>query len=101
MRSIDSKFYNRKAWHVVRDAYTLSVGGMCERCGQVGTYVHHRTHLNSNNVNDAQMAYSHDNLELLCYECHNKEHFGDAQATVDGIAFDEYGNVVDKTNRYE
>lgn len=72
-------FYNQEAWKACRDAYAKSVGGLCERClkkGRVvpGEIVHHKVHLDSENVNDATVSLSFDNLELLCRECHGKEH---------------------------
>jgi 5-methylcytosine-specific restriction endonuclease McrA len=30
-------------------------------------------------MSDPTIAYSFDNLELLCQACHNKEHFGSSQ----------------------
>lgn len=56
-------------------------GGLCERCKAQGKYkpaeiVHHKTHLNAENVNDPRIAYGFENLEALCLDCHNAEHFG-------------------------
>jgi hypothetical protein len=74
-------FYHTSAWIKCRDAYIKSVGGMCERCMARGIYhpgyiVHHRTHLCPENVHDPNYLLSWDNLEYLCQECHNLEHFG-------------------------
>lgn len=93
-RSIDYKFYNRKQWKQVRDAYFKSVFGLCERCGKPGYIVHHKTPLNTNNVNDPKIAYSFDNLELLCLDCHNAEHFAGRPKVREGLVFDENGNLV-------
>lgn len=72
-------FYKTEAWQACRDAYAKSVGGLCERClkkGRVvpGEIVHHRKYLDPQNVNDATVSLSWDNLELLCRECHGMEH---------------------------
>lgn len=80
MRSIDNSFYKTTAWKKCRKAYISKCGGLCERCLEKGLYVpgyivHHKIHLNSDNVNDPDIALSFDNLEYLCKDCHNKEHF--------------------------
>lgn len=46
----------------------------CERCGEPGTQVHHRIRLTAANVTDPMIALDESNLELLCDECHEKEH---------------------------
>jgi len=93
MKSIDRTFYNSKEWKVCRAAY-LSQHSLCERCLQKGeitpaVIVHHRIHLNKQNVNDPSITLNHDNLEALCLDCHNKEHF--AEKTPRRWSFDEYG----------
>ena len=93
-RSIDYKFYNRKQWQQVREAYFQSVFGLCERCGNPGYIVHHKKHLNASNVNDPKIAYGFDNLELLCLDCHNREHFRGRPKVRKGLMFDENGNLV-------
>ena len=54
-------------------------GGLCQRCRKrYGYIVHHRQHITPENITDPMVTLSHTNLEYLCQECHNKEHFGDA-----------------------
>lgn len=84
MRSIDSGFYKNARWQKCQGAYMQYVNGLCERCLKRGEIVpakivHHRVHLNEDNVNDPSIAYGFDNLEALCIDCHNKEHFGEKQ----------------------
>ena len=72
-------FYKTESWKACREAYAKSVGGLCERClkeGKVvpGEIVHHKKHLDPDNVNDATVSLAWDNLELLCRECHGMEH---------------------------
>lgn len=86
-------FYNSKAWHKCRASYIKSVHGLCERCGQPGKIVHHKTYLNARNVNDPSVSLNHDLLEYLCLTCHNGEHFGGALVAA-GLRFDEDGNLV-------
>lgn len=78
-RNFAQKFYKSKAWKETRDAYAASVGWLCERCLAAGLYtpgeiVHHKIHLNIQNINNAEVSLSWDNLELLCRECHANMH---------------------------
>lgn len=73
-------FYKTSAWLKCRDGYIKHVGGLCERClarGLIvpGYIVHHKVHLNQWNITDPSITLSWDNLEYLCHDCHNKEHF--------------------------
>ena len=81
MRSVDSNFYRSKEWIRCKEAYLNKVNHLCERCLAKGLIVparivHHREHLNEFNIQDAAVALNFDNLEALCQDCHNKEHFG-------------------------
>lgn len=82
MRSIENEFYRRPEWKKCRKAYLQFVSGRCERCLKKGLHVpaeivHHKIYLTEENVNDPAMAYGFDNLEALCRDCHNEEHFRD------------------------
>lgn len=73
-------FYKTAAWKQCRAAYIKKCGGLCERClaqGLIrpGYIVHHKKHLTEENVKDPTIALSFDNLEYLCIDCHNAEHF--------------------------
>ena len=73
-------FYKTSAWLKCRAAYIKSVGGLCERClarGEIkpGYIVHHKVHLTPWNITDTSITLNWDNLEYLCLDCHNKEHF--------------------------
>lgn len=65
---------------------------ICERCGNLATICHHKVWLNESNVSDPWVTLNWDNLEALCHDCHNKEHFK-TNATRDGLIFDENGNL--------
>ena len=52
----------------------MSICGVCEKCGAIGTEVHHIIHLTPENVSDPSISTNQENLMLLCNECHNKEH---------------------------
>lgn len=75
-------FYNSQAWENCRVGYIKCVGGLCERCLAKGLYnagviVHHKIHLNPDNITNPEIALDYNNLELLCMDCHNKEHTED------------------------
>ncbi len=80
MKEYARAFYKSRAWLKCRDSYIKSVGGLCERCladGLIvpGYIVHHKCYLTPENINDPATTLNWDNLELLCLDCHNKEHF--------------------------
>lgn len=80
MRSVDESFYKSAEWKTCRKQYLDKVNHLCERCRMKGLYVparfvHHKIYLNSKNVRDPNIALNFDNLEALCFDCHNAEHF--------------------------
>lgn len=67
-------------WRRLRNAYMQSQHYLCERCKKNGKIVtadivHHKEYITSENINDESITLNWDNLESLCIECHNKEHF--------------------------
>lgn len=93
------KFYNSKEWLSCRDAYKLSVDGLCERClakdiYEPGIEVHHQTYLSPDNINDPFITLNWDNLELLCQSCHSIEHMSKYEATREDVVFDSEGNLI-------
>lgn len=88
---IVAAFYHSKVWEKTRNAYYKSKYGMCERCGTCNgkMIVHHKTHVTSANVDNPDITLDFGNLELLCIECHNNEHYNS-----DGWTFDENGNLI-------
>ena len=85
----NSSFYKSKAWRKVSTAYMTSRNYICERCGRPAVICHHKKYLNGQNVTDPAIALSFDNLEALCQDCHNEEHFSTAR-----VKFDSDGNVI-------
>lgn len=67
------RFYRSDQWKIARAMKIAAVGGRCEKCGAVGTEVHHLIHLTPENVIDAEISLNQETLMLLCNECHNKE----------------------------
>jgi 5-methylcytosine-specific restriction endonuclease McrA len=94
MREFAKHFYKSKAWRECRAAYIIKVHGLCERCSAGGKIVHHKIYLNESNIDDPYVTLSHDNLELLCHDCHNREHFAGKVAIASGLSFDEDGNII-------
>lgn len=91
-RSISQAFYRSNTWKKCRNAYMDSQHHICERCGGLAVICHHKEWLNESNYKNPLIAYGWDNLEALCMDCHNKEHF--AGGTIaDGLMFDENGNI--------
>ena len=96
MKSTDPKFYKSKAWEDCRKSY-LASHSLCERCLKKGhivpaKIVHHKIELNTENVTDPSIALNHQNLEALCQDCHNKEHFGEKVET--RWQFDKEGQFI-------
>lgn len=96
MKEWAKQFYKSKAWRKCRHAYFISQHGLCERCKEPGKIVHHKQYLTPETINDPDVSLSFNNLELLCHECHNKEHFKKFSPTREGLAFDEHGNLTQR-----
>lgn len=95
------RFYKSKLWERTRALYAQSVGGLCERCLKNGIYtpgkvVHHRIYLDDQKLRVPEIALSYDNLELLCQECHNKEHHHTEPKR--RYSFDKFGNIINEEN---
>jgi 5-methylcytosine-specific restriction endonuclease McrA len=93
MRDFAKRFYYSKAWKDARLSYGRKVHWLCERCGSVGKIVHHKIYLSQKNINDPSITLNHDNLELLCQDCHNNEHVIKLPIAK-GLTFDENGNLM-------
>jgi len=83
-------FYKSNAWLAARELRIVNVNGLCERCGNIGIEVHHKKRLTVHNVKDASISLNQDNLELLCRDCHNKEH----KRFSNKVSFDKDGNLI-------
>jgi len=88
-------FYNSPAWKRVRKLYKRDMLGICERCNSnVDLKIHHKIYLTPQNINDPKITMSFSNLELLCINCHNKEHFVKYSAVDDSLKFNDNGELV-------
>jgi len=79
-------FYSSKAWRELTYLLKVERGGRCERCGYRPLHFsrligHHKKHLTELTVGDSSIALNPDNIEIICFKCHNKEHrrFGNKQ----------------------
>ena len=78
-RGSQAQFYKTAAWVNCRNGYLKSVGGLCEKCKAKGLIVpaeiiHHKIHLNADNINDPSITLNPMNLEALCRQCHGEAH---------------------------
>lgn len=86
-------FYRSRAWRDTQAAYMASQHFVCERCGGLARIVHHKRHINPENIGDLAVTLDWANLEALCLDCHNIEHLG-SDATAPGLRFDPDGNLI-------
>lgn len=85
-------FYNSKKWKDLRLYVCQSRHYTCEECGDYGDQVHHVIEITPDNINDPSITLNEDNLQLLCEECHNAKRKTEKDL-VDGLKFDEFGNL--------
>jgi len=91
-----AKKYRSKRWQNTRKIKLL-VNPFCERCSKEGIYndaeiVHHKEYITDKNYQDDFVFYNIENLESLCRDCHNKEHFGEQEE----YYFDKNGDLIKK-----
>lgn len=79
-------FYTSKAWRELSFKLKIERGGKCERTGEIFAdmsqlIAHHKTELTEENVNDHYIALNPENIEIISFDEHNKEHrrFGNAK----------------------
>lgn len=93
-KRVGDPVYHTTRWRRLRQAYYDSQYGICERCGQPGDIVHHKEHITDDNVDDPFVTFNADKLELLCRDCHGREHKKNNSAVRDGFGFDDEGNLI-------
>ncbi|MFC4389129.1 hypothetical protein ACFOZ1_15210 [Gracilibacillus marinus] len=72
-------FYTSEPWRGFRLNLIIERGNICERCGEriarakdiIG---HHKIELTSENVHDYNISLNPKLIELVCFDCHNKDH---------------------------
>lgn len=71
------RFYNSKAWAVLKDKRLQDSNYMCDRCKELGrhkmaTEVHHIKPIQTDEGWERRLDY--DNTKSVCIECHNYYH---------------------------
>jgi 5-methylcytosine-specific restriction endonuclease McrA len=86
-------FYNNKQWRKLASYIRHKHFYTCSVCGNRGTYVHHIIPLTNKNINDMSITLNEDNLQLLCHDCHNDLHMGNAFIR-DDVKFNKDGQLI-------
>lgn len=78
-KAFAKKFYSSKAWQDCRNRYAAKCGYLCENCLRKGIYrpgdiVHHKIEISPKTINNPEIAFGFNNLELLCRDCHAEMH---------------------------
>ena len=94
MRDFAKGFYCSPEWIECRRSFISEKRGLCERCLEQGIYnagviVHHKVHLTAQNITDPSISLNHNNLQLLCRNCHAAVH-----ARQKRYKFDEFGHCL-------
>lgn len=87
------QFYHSRAWKRLSRAFMSSKSYICERCGKPADIAHHKTHITAANITDPEITLNAANLEALCLDCHNTEHFSTGGATCRGLEFTPEGDI--------
>lgn len=56
--------------------------------------LHHTIYITDKNYQDDNIFYNNDNVEAICRDCHNKEHFSNKEEYL----FDENGDLIKNEN---
>lgn len=72
-------FYDSKEWKELRLQLIAERTPRCQRCGNVivdekKIIGHHQVELDVTNVNDRSISLNKELIDLICFDCHNKEH---------------------------
>lgn len=86
-------FYHSKEWARVRKLALVKAGYKCNRCSNAGKIVHHKIYLTDENYLDPEISLGLDNLEVLCQDCHNREHF--EKPIRENLKFNEQGDLIE------
>ena len=89
-------FYGTSKWKKCRAKYK-SLHPVCERCEAAGIIkrterIHHKVYLTPQNFRDPDISLNFDNLEALCFDCHQAEH-NKKKDCREELFFDADGNI--------
>ena len=73
------KLYVSDEWRSFRYNLIQERGPVCQQCSRVMVDTskligHHKIILTPQNINDLSVTLNKDNVDLICFDCHNKEH---------------------------
>lgn len=77
--SVLKSFYASSEWQKLRIALIAERGSVCQRCDKsisnsIDLIAHHKTELTIENMTDANISLNPEKIELICHDCHDKEH---------------------------
>lgn len=77
--SIIKSFYASNKWVDLRLQLINNRGNRCARCEKIiprskDLIGHHMIELTPENVHDHMISLNPDKIEIICFDCHNKEH---------------------------
>ena len=92
----ETNFYKSKEWKKLRKL-KIQKDPLCEECLKCGIItpvdcVHHKIWLTQKNITDPSVTLNINNLQSLCYECHNRIH---ARSSHPRYIIDADGETVD------
>ncbi len=76
------RFYSLKPWLDLSYKLKIERGGKCSKCSFTPTtkeewsllIAHHIIELTEDNINNPNISLNPSNIEIICLNCHNKEH---------------------------
>ena len=103
-RNLLKEFYQSKAWKSVREIALKRDNYICQKCKiRPAELVHHKIHLNPQNVYDNSIALDLNNLISVCASCHAELHKGEhGMGRINEedypYTFDDKGMLISKGN---
>lgn len=72
-------FYCRKPWRDLSYSLKIEANGKCNRCKESildfkYLIAHHKVELTEDNVDEPNISLNPKLIEIICHQCHNKEH---------------------------
>ena len=73
------QFYCSRSWRDLAYNLKIKANGKCNRCNETlldfsKLIGHHTIELNEDNINNPAIALNPDKIEIICLDCHNKQH---------------------------
>ena len=73
------RFYNSRIWRNFSKLLKIQNNYMCDKCNNVVLSTkklisHHKIELTEDNVDDDNISLNKNNIDIICYDCHNRVH---------------------------